>query len=252
MRQDIRVMIADDDELARARLRRLLRRFDDMKIVGEAGSARDAMLRIEEYKPSLLFLDPTLPDYSGFEVAAALPTPRPRIIFYADPEEHWRALDAFEDHMLDYALKPASPSQLGAAMFRAHKPLSEFEEGMLTRGIRAASRGHLRFLARKDGEIKGILARQVVCFRAEDGGPTTLCTPKDLLNVRPSLDDLERRLNPDTFLRITDDRLVRLKAVDEIVEPSRGCSQVVLRNGERLELPSDRLQQLKERLRRAR
>ena len=100
----IRALLVDDEEPARDRLRSLLADFDDVHIVGEAADGDEALQKIAETRPDLVFLDIQMPGRSGMEVAASLPPPRPRIVFCTAFDQY--AIDAFEHHALDYLLKP--------------------------------------------------------------------------------------------------------------------------------------------------
>ena len=104
----IRALVVDDEQTARDRLRRLLSAFDDVEVIGEAEDGEQAIERITEQQPNLVFLDIQMPGCSGMEVAASLRSPQPKIIFCTAYEEY--AVDAFELHAVDYLLKPVNRS----------------------------------------------------------------------------------------------------------------------------------------------
>ncbi len=106
----MKVLLVDDEELARSRLRSLLQGYDDIQIVGEAQDGEEAIERIDELKPDLVFLDIQMPGCSGTDVVQSLPSPRPRIIFCTAFDQY--ALDAFELAALDYLLKPVTRARL--------------------------------------------------------------------------------------------------------------------------------------------
>src|SRR5579863_9456234 len=113
----MRVLIVDDEELARARLRLLLSTFDDLEIVGEAEDGEQAIERIGEFQPDLVLLDIQMAGCSGIEVASSLPSPRPKIIFCTAFDQY--AVDAFELCAVDYLLKPVNRTRLAHAIDRA-------------------------------------------------------------------------------------------------------------------------------------
>ena len=112
----IRVLLVDDEEPARDRLRQLLSSFGDFEVVGEAVDGEQALEKISHFRPDLVFLDIQMPGRSGIEVAASLPPPRPAIIFCTAFDRH--AIRAFELHALDYLLKPVSRTRLAKALAR--------------------------------------------------------------------------------------------------------------------------------------
>ena len=119
----IQVILVDDEQPARERLRQLLRSYPDLEVVGEAEDGEQAIEKILELRPDLVFLDIQMPGCSGMEVAASLPSPRPRIIFCTAFDEY--AVDAFELQAVDYLLKPVSRARLEKALNRVRDPSEE-------------------------------------------------------------------------------------------------------------------------------
>ena len=117
----MKCLIVDDEEPARARMRRMLAPYPDLEIVGEARDGIEALRKIEELRPDLLFLDIELPGLAGFEVLHSLPRdlPPPLVIFVTGYDQH--ALAAFEANALAYLLKPVEPERLAQAVDRARK-----------------------------------------------------------------------------------------------------------------------------------
>lgn len=119
----IRAILVDDEQPARDRLRMLLSAIPDVTIVGEAEDGEEAVGLIARLNPDLVLLDIQMPGRSGFEVAAALPAPRPKIIFCTAFDQY--AIEAFEMHAIDYLLKPVSRARLVEAVGRVWQPLLE-------------------------------------------------------------------------------------------------------------------------------
>lgn len=125
----IRVLLVDDEEPARERLRQLLSSFDDFEVVGEAGDGEQALEKISQAQPDLIFLDIQMPARSGIEVAASLPSPRPGIIFCTAFDQH--AIRAFELHAVDYLLKPVSRTRLAEALAQVrNSPAKNFDSAL--------------------------------------------------------------------------------------------------------------------------
>src|SRR5687767_3003835 len=114
--QRIRVIIVDDEELARERLRTLLAKESSIEVVGEAGDGRTAVDLIDRLKPQLVFLDVQMPELDGFEVLKALEQ-RPNVVFVTAHDKF--ALKAFDVHAVDYLLKPFDRERFRMALERA-------------------------------------------------------------------------------------------------------------------------------------
>src|SRR5216683_3725279 len=117
----MRSLIADDEESARARLSRMLAAHPDIEIAGEACDGLEAVEKIEELRPDLLFLDIEMPGLKGFEVLRSIPSAIeiPLVIFTTGYDQH--ALAAFEANALAYLLKPIEPERLSVAIERSSK-----------------------------------------------------------------------------------------------------------------------------------
>ncbi|HSR49557.1 MAG TPA: SpoIIE family protein phosphatase [Acidobacteriota bacterium] len=123
----IRVMLVDDEQPARERLRSLLDGFGELKVVGEACDGLEALRQIGEMRPDLVFLDIQMPGASGTEVAARLPAPRPRVVFCTAFDDY--ALDAFELHAVDYLLKPVTRKRLQRTVGKVRDALASARRG---------------------------------------------------------------------------------------------------------------------------
>jgi len=112
----MKALLIDDERLARSELRRLLAAHPDIETVGEAVDVEDAVQKVTELKPGLLFLDVQMPGADGFSLLERLEPPLPAIIFTTAYDEF--AVKAFEFNALDYLLKPVDPNRLIAALER--------------------------------------------------------------------------------------------------------------------------------------
>src|SRR6266446_10360265 len=116
----IRVLLVDDEPLARERLRRFLEKEAEIEMVGECANGREAVSAIKRHSPDLVFLDVQMPELDGFGVLAELKDePMPAIIFVTAHDQF--ALRAFEVHALDYLLKPFDSGRFRKALERARE-----------------------------------------------------------------------------------------------------------------------------------
>ncbi len=134
----MKVLIIDDERLARDELRELLRMSPDVEVVGEAAHSEEARELIARMKPDVLLLDIQMPGPDGFALLAALPPPVPEVIFITAHNRH--ALQAFRVNALDYLLKPVEPAHLAAALARVRERLTHLRT---TQSNKAAPPGKL-------------------------------------------------------------------------------------------------------------
>ncbi|HEY5413572.1 MAG TPA: response regulator, partial [Gemmatimonadaceae bacterium] len=119
-RGEVRVLVVDDEPLARAGLRAILREERDLSVVGESACGADAIAAIDELSPDVVFLDIALPDLDGFDVIQRLPADkRPAIVFVTAHSD--QALRAFETRALDYVTKPIRRERVHEAVARARE-----------------------------------------------------------------------------------------------------------------------------------
>ncbi len=215
----MKCLIVDDEEPARARMRRLLAPYADLEIAGEARDGIEALQKIEELRPDLLFLDIELPGLAGFELLHCLPhdLPPPLVIFVTGYDQH--ALAAFEANALAYLLKPVEPERLAQAVDRARKLAAGSErarEGERLRKIADASARVLRqVVCRKRDRMLLLPPEQILWFQVEDG-IVRAHTADDVLWVNSQLSELEAGLPVDLFFRARREVLVNVPRIKEI------------------------------------
>ena len=238
----LRVLIADDEAPARSRLRQMLAASADLEIAGEAESGTQTMELVAELKPDVVLLDIQMPGSTGIDVAACLPEPRPHIIFCTAYEQH--AVDAFELHAVDYLLKPISRARLAQALERV-RGLSAggHEPAALDRAIRSQWPSPARFLVRSGAHYLVVGESKVIYFASEDG-LTRLVADGAQYWMDPTINDLEQRLDPRRFFRISRASLIALNAVTEVFPMPGGSGEVLLKNGQRLEVSRRRFRDL--------
>jgi two-component system, LytTR family, response regulator len=238
----LRVLIADDEPLARARLRSLLPKDVDLVVVGEAASGTDALAMIRSEKPDIVFLDIQMPGCDGMAVVAGLsPAERPAIVFVTAHDRF--AVDAFGVRAVDYLLKPFDRERLEAALERAAEyvqarrtaPLEARLEELLHPGPAAARRPE-RLTVKSDGRYVFLRFEEVLRVEAADNYVILHVQGGDRLMVRETLTSIENRLGQDDFTKVNRSAIVRVDQVKELQPNPQGDYTVVLRDGTRLPL----------------
>jgi two-component system LytT family response regulator len=234
----IHAVVADDEVLARRKLRQLLAEDKDIEIVGECASALETIELVRATSPELLFLDIHMPGMDGFDVVAALSSradTTPRVIFTTAHDQY--AVRAFEVNAVDYLLKPFTPERLRAAIQRVREQSQTGPQpsspgngasatpAVYTNRIIFKSRGRILFLPVTD--IRWIGA---------EGNYVRLCTATETHLLRETMAGLESRLDPRGFLRVHRSFIVNLKYVKEVRREGSGESVVVLDSGQKVAL----------------
>ena len=241
----IRVLVVDDEKLARDRLLAFLRKFDDIEIVGEAANGVDAVRRIEETRPDVVFLDVQMPGLDGFGVIKALKSKKPPEVVFATAYDEY-AIKAFEVHAADYLLKPISRTRLEEALRRlrerldGHAPAIRIEQ--LVERLEARERRYLTQVPVQRGrQILVVPTGQILWFEVEYR-LVYAHIEGDRYMTNFNLKELEDRLDPDVFFRAHKSRLVNLEHVRAIVPWFGGRFKLVMRDKASSEVELSRAQ----------
>jgi two-component system, LytTR family, response regulator len=223
----IRALLVEDEPLAVRRLRRLLRREPDVRVVAACADVSAARAALSRHRPDLLLLDVQLPGGDGLTLLAGLPPERrPEIVFVTAFAQY--AVPAFAHAAADYLLKPIDPDRLRAALGRVRRRLGRREA--------AGEAGPLgRLLVRERGRAFFVRVDQVDWFEAL-GNYVRLHVGRATHRVRLPLATLAARLDPAGFRRISRSHIVRLDAVRELQPWFHGDGVVILSSGTRLRL----------------
>lgn len=209
----MRTIIADDEEPARARLRRMLAAHPEIQVVGEARDGLEAVQKIEALQPELLFLDIEMPGLTGFEVLQSIPpTVTPYVIFATGYDQH--ALAAFEANALAYLLKPVEPERLAQAVDRARK-LGAGEREHILEVARESTKTLRQIVCRKRDRLVLMAPEQIFWFQVEDG-VVKAHTATETFWVNYQLSELESGLPNELFFRARREVLVNLNRIKEI------------------------------------
>ena len=256
MSSRLRIVIADDERPARAFLASLIRSFDDVVVVGEAASGRDAVALIERERPDLAMLDLQMPELDGMGVVRMLKKGRlPLIAFVTAFDEY--AVKAFEVNAVDYLLKPVERHRLRETLNRAHERIEHAEivdaqAARVTTAIEAydsATRAYLdRIPVRRRDEISLVPVQQIASVVAEGELLHIMTVKNETFTIAYRLKDLEQRLDPARFIRLGRGTLANVDQISKIGVMPGGTHVAMLRNGHTL--PVSRLQSkvLRERL----
>jgi two-component system LytT family response regulator len=220
----------------------VLAAYPDVAVVGEAGTGVQAMEMAAALRPDLILLDIQMPGSTGLDVAACLPKPRPHVVFCTAFDQY--AVEAFELHAVDYLLKPIGRARLSQTLDRIRSmPSAENRETALDHAIRQQPSTPARFLVRSGAHYLVVGEARVLYFGTE-GSLTRLVADSGQYWMDPSLNELEQRLDPARFFRISRAALINLNAVTEVVPVTGGAGEVVLKNGQRLDVSRRRFREL--------
>jgi two-component system LytT family response regulator len=237
----MRVLVVDDEPVARRRIRRLLRDERDVEIVGEAGDGRSAVAAIRTLAPDLVLLDVQMPEMDGFDVVQALGADGMPVCIFVTAFDRY-ALRAFDVHALDYLLKPIDGPRLQRAMARArtriaerHGPRLDPSVLALLNDLSAGRRFLTRFPVKTGGRLVVIDLAEVDCITAADNYVTLHVGAQKYL-ARETMNRLEQELDPARFVRIHRSTIVAVDRVRELVADFHGDFAVTLKTGTRLTL----------------
>jgi two-component system LytT family response regulator len=245
----MRVIIVDDELLARAVLREHLAAYADVEIVGECANGFEAVKAIAELAPDLVFLDIQMPKLDGFEVVE-LAGAKTQYVFVTAYDQF--ALRAFEVHALDYLLKPFSSGRLGQALAHARERLgSPAVAAAGSQAVAAAQEAAQRrmplsrILIRDGARVQVIPADSIDYIEAQDDYVQVVTAGKAWLKSQ-RLSELEEQLDPGAFLRVHRSYIVSLAAIERIDPAGKDSHCAVLRGGARIPVSRSGYQKLRE------
>ena len=244
----VRCLLVDDEELARRQLARLLGAHPDFEIAGEAANGVEALERIEELRPEVVFLDIEMPGLSGFDVLAQLAN-APLIVFATAFDEY--AIRAFEANAIDYLLKPIQPARLEQTAARIRErvaePRAEYDAA-LKQAVATLHPGPPAKIAGKRGKRIVLLSPQEIVLAAVEEKLVFLHTQTDRFITDRTIAELEELLGPAGFFRVSRSALVNLEQARELLPWFSGTWRVKLSNGAELDVSRERSRELKRRI----
>lgn len=249
----IRVLLVDDETLAREMIREMLESDPDAEIIGECINGEEAVAAIEENAPDLLFLDVQMPGASGFKVLETLKNGHmPHVIFVTAYDQY--AVRAFEVHALDYLLKPFDRERFETSWQRAKEQILKEKSGHLNERIltlleelKAESKYLERLVIKAGGRVFFLEASEIDWIEAE-GNYVSVHSGKKSHLLRETISSLEAQLDPKKFRRIHRSSIVQLDKIKELQPWFHGEYRIILHSGAQLMLSRNYRENLQEAL----
>jgi two-component system LytT family response regulator len=225
----LKVILIDDERLARSELKRLLQEFSDVEIIGEAANANEGIEKIESLNPDLIFLDIQMPGKSGFDMLLELEK-APHVIFVTAYDEY--AIKAFEVNALDYLMKPVEPKRLADAILKVKQ---KDEEELLSYNNRGILHEHDQVFV-KDGERCWFVKLSDVRLFESVGNYAKVFFGTNKPLILKSLNALEERLDEKVFFRANRKHIINLRMIEKIEPYFNGGLLLDLTGGEKIEV----------------
>jgi len=225
----MKALIIDDERLARVELRRLLSPHKDISIVGEAVNADDALKKISELNPEMIFLDIQMPGKNGFELLEELDSV-PIVIFTTAYDEY--ALKAFEYNALDYLLKPIEPKRLEETV---KKVIERNKKDTAAANEQPVLLEDDQIFV-KDGEKCWFVKLSTIRLMESEGNYVRLYFEENKPLILRTLNYLDERLDNKTFFRASRKHIINLKWIENIEPWLNGGLLVKLKGGNKVEV----------------
>lgn len=250
----IRVVVVDDEPLAREGMVELLEKEPGVVIAGAFGDGLSALTALDSLEADALFVDIQMPGMTGLELVELLDLERlPAIVFVTAYDAY--AIRAFELNAMDYLLKPVSPERLAQSLERIRASRREKEDpdyrarlaSLLDGLVPGRKAGVGRLMVREVGQVIIIATREIDWIEGADYYAKLHLGARVHL-LRETLTSLERRLDQGRFMRINRSTIINLTRVRSVETHVRGEAIVVLSNDERLKVTAQRREELERRL----
>jgi two-component system LytT family response regulator len=237
--EKISILLVDDEDLARQRIRALLAKRADFEIVGECATGTEAVKAIRASKPDIVLLDVQMPELDGFDVISEVGAHNmPTVIFATAFDDY--AIDAFEVGAVDYLLKPVDEERFNRTLDRAAKRFRESSDGStatqisaLLRKISSISTSTGRFAVKVHGKVLFLDPAEIYWIQARDD-VARVHLADSAYDVREPLSHLEARLPVNSFLRVHRSVIVNTSHVRAAEPFDQGDQMLILRNGKRI------------------
>ena len=228
----MRILIVDDEPLARALLREHLGALPAAEVVGEAANGFEAVRLTEELAPDLLLLDVQMPRLSGLEVAELLGDRSPAVVFVTAHDQY--AVQAFAVQAIDYLLKPVDPSRLAQSLERAAarraKPREPQDMTALAAAARPPGRSLERVLIREETQIHVLPVHTLDYIEAQDDYLEFVAGAKRY-RKQQTMAQLEAQLNPTQFVRVHRSFIVNVERITRVEPYAKDSWRILLGGG---------------------
>lgn len=234
----MRALVIDDSRLARNELKRILKEFDRVQVIGEAANAEEAIEKIEAEKPALIFLDIQMPGKDGFQLLEELDEV-PEVIFTTAYDEY--ALKAFEYNALDYIQKPVQKERLAGAISRVAEKIEKKQN--LSDQDKLGEEDQV-FV--KDGNRCWFVQLKNVRVFEVDGNYTKIYFEDHKPMIPRTLNYLETKLDPKIFFRANRQQIINLKWIERIEPWFSGSIRIYLKGNHEVDVSRRQTQRFKE------
>jgi two-component system, LytTR family, response regulator len=254
----LRVLIADDERLARQRLEDLLVHEANVEIVGRADNGLTTIAAIRELEPDLVFLDIQMPGKTGLEVAREIGADDMPPVIFTTAYDH--AVTAFDLAAIDYLIKPFDDERFEKAFRRARKMIELNQVSKLSNELRAllgggggqpgaADKGQYleRIAVEMRGQVRIVPVKQID-YLVASGPYAELYVGDKRYLIRERMQTLEERLDPARFFRIHRSAIVRLDLIETLIRNPGGDYAVQLKGGVKLKVSRSRFEKLEQQM----
>jgi two-component system, LytTR family, response regulator len=239
----LRVIIADDERLARTKLHILLESEPEVQLVAECEDGRQTISAIHTHLPDLLLLDIQMPDLDGFQVLNEVPPGEMPVVIFTSAHDQY-AIRAFEAHALDYLLKPFDQERLHHSIERACSEVRKSGDREITHRImdllsrvrsetRSGTEPEGRLVIRAKGRVIFLNLDEIDWVEAA-ANYVRLNVGKESYFFRETISRIAERLNPNLFIRIHRSTIVNVRKIKELIPVNSGEYIVILKTGKEL------------------
>jgi two-component system LytT family response regulator len=245
----LRILIVDDEALARAYMLEQLGNVPGVEVVGQAQNGLEAVKLVEQLSPDLMMLDIQMPKLTGFDVLELLGDKAPAVIFVTAYDEY--AVKAFEVHAIDYLLKPVEGARLAAAIQHAIERRQGKTStpaptpGVLAAAARAPGKQLERVVIRTEGQVHVLPIDSIDYIQAQDDY-LMFAANKQKHRKQQTMSELEAQLDPDRFVRVHRSFLLNIDRLSKLELYSKDSWLAVLKDGQQLPVSRTGYARLKE------
>ena len=245
----MRILIVDDEALARAYLAEQLSHVPDVQVVGQAANGVEAVKLVEQLAPELVLLDIQMPKLTGFDVLDLLGEKAPAVIFVTAYDEF--AVKAFEVHAVDYLLKPVEGARLAEAINHAREriagaaPKPTASAQTLAAAARPPGKLLERIVIRNEGQVQVIPIDHIDYIQAQDDY-LSFAVGKQKHRKQQTMSELESQLDPNRFVRVHRSFLINIDRLAKLELYSKDSWLAILKDGAQLPVSRAGYARLKE------